>query len=102
MNYLAYSTLQFLHSLGALEKMNHKLITPYRKLFINEAFGRSYLAFNDDIIDKDPISQFKQRVYNEMFSQHDYKFFGKNALGASVEKDHIHSILYDIVKESEK
>ncbi|CAI2367259.1 unnamed protein product [Moneuplotes crassus] len=97
-----FSTLQFLHSLGALDKMNHKLITPYKKLFVNEMFGKSYVSFNDQLIDQDFISQFKQRVYNETLSSHDYNYFGKNSLGASVERNHIQSILYDMVRDDEK
>lgn len=60
------------------------------------------MAFDDDLIDKDPVSRLKQRFYNEIVSKHDYQYFGKNSLGASVEHDHVHEAIFEIVKESGK
>lgn len=99
---ISFSTLQLLHSLGALEKMNHMLITPYRKMFINEIFGKSYMAFDDDMIDKSCLAQWQQEFYDKLISKHKYQFFGKNSLGASVEYDHIHSALYQILTDHKK
>lgn len=99
---IAYSTLQMLHSLGALDKMNHLLVTPYRKMFVNEAFGRGKITFDDDFIDQSYLARTQQDLYDKYINKHDYHFYGKNSLGASVEYDHIHSAMYDLLLEQEK
>mmetsp|Transcript_18447 Transcript_18447/g.16316 ORF Transcript_18447/g.16316 Transcript_18447/m.16316 type:complete len:135 (-) Transcript_18447:983-1387(-) len=99
---ISFTTLQLLHSLGVLEKMNHMLITPFRKMFVNEIFGNSYMAFDDDIIDSSYLAQLQQKFYDELISNHNYHFIGKNALGASVEYNHIQSALYSILQEQDK
>lgn len=99
---ISFSTLQLLHSLGALEKMNHMLITPYRKMFVNDSFGKSHLVFDDEIIDSSLISQTQQEIFDKYVSNHSYQFVGKNSLGASVEYDHIQSALYEVLKEQNK
>ena len=99
---ISFSTLLLLHSLGALTKMNHLLITPYRKMFVNESLGKSYIAFNDDIIDNSILAQWQQKLYDKVISKHNYHFYGKNALGASVEHGHIKSVLYEILKKQNK
>lgn len=82
--------------------MNHRLITPYRKMFVNEIFGHSHIAFDDDLIDSSYLAKKQQEIYDKYISKHNYHFIGKNALGSSVEYDHIHAALYQVLKEQDK
>ena len=99
---ITFTTLQLLKSLGALDRMNHVLMTPYRKMLVNERFGQSYLSFDDEIIDQCQIAQTQQGFYDEYISKHNYNFYGKSALGASVENNHIKAALHDVIKEHGK
>ena len=74
---ITFSTLKLLHSLGVLDKMNHLLITPYRKMFVNESFGRGCLSFEDDILDNNLLAQVQQSFYDSFINETDYYFYGK-------------------------
>ena len=74
---ITFSTLKMLHSLGVLDRMNHLLISPYRKMFVNESFGKSCLSFEDDIIDNNLLAQVQQSFYDSFISDSDYYFYGK-------------------------
>ena len=43
---LSPASLKLLRSVGALERMNHHYITPFKKMFVNESMGKSYMSFS--------------------------------------------------------
>ena len=49
---LSPGSLSLLSSVGALEKMNHRYITPFKSMLVNENFGHSYIKFSHDSSEK--------------------------------------------------
>ena len=45
---LSPSSLRLLGSVGALEIMNRQCITPFERMYVNEKYGSSYLAFSKE------------------------------------------------------
>ena len=71
-------------------------------MFVNEKFGKSYLSFDNKIIEKWALAQLQQYLYNNFVSKHNYKFFGMNALGCFIENNHIAAGLTATMKEMDK
>ena len=96
---LSPSSLGLLKSVGALDLMNHHYITPFTDMLVNEEHGHSYIKFSNDVTDKCLIAKAQDDLFKK-YVKNDHSSY--NALGASVENDHMVAALFESIEEQGK